>query len=449
MVHKFKRNGVIMAVDVNSGAVHVIDELVYQLLGSENVIDDKSHINHLNNIYGFDIVQEAIKEIKELRQEGLLYSEDYADTNAMKHQPSVIKAMCLHVAHDCNLSCEYCFAAEGTFHGNREMMSFETGKKALVFLAENSGNRKHLEVDFFGGEPLLNFSLIRELVDFGRGLEKKTGKIFRFTLTTNALALTEDKMDYINEHMDNIVLSIDGRKEVNDNLRKTLSGNGSYDLIQPNISKMVQKRGDKAYFVRGTFTAKHLDFSSDVVHLADLGYDQISVEPVVGPAEMETTLKEAHLPIIEKEYEKLSEEYLKRKNTKNKFRFFHFMLDLQQGPCMKKRSSGCGAGTEYVAVTPEGELYPCHQFVGQHEFSLGNLDTGITNKCQQHKFENATVYDKTDCVQCWAKYYCSGGCHANAYFMNHDLNKPYQMGCQMEKIRLETALTIIARESGE
>ncbi|RQD70596.1 MAG: thioether cross-link-forming SCIFF peptide maturase [Tindallia sp. MSAO_Bac2] len=449
MVHKFKRNGVIMATDINSGAVHVIDDLVYELLGETSVDNDKKKNLYLENTYGVDTVKAAMAEINELTENGMLYSAPDTESESITRNQSIIKAMCLHVAHDCNLSCEYCFAAEGTFHGERGMMSEETGKKALDLLVKRSGSRRQLEVDFFGGEPLLNFPLIKKLVHYGRSLEKTADKRFRFTLTTNGLALTEEIMDYINEEMDNVVLSLDGRRSVNDRMRKTLTGEGSYDAIQPRISQMVQKRGSKPYFVRGTFTARHLDFAADVIHMSDLGYDQISVEPVVGPPEMEYALQENHIPIIEKEYEKLAEAYLQRKGTENEFRFFHFILDLKQGPCMKKRASGCGAGTEYLAVTPEGDLYPCHQFVGQKDFCLGTVDSGPVNNSKLESFANATIYDKPACMDCWAKYYCSGGCHANAYFANHQLNQPYEIGCQMEKIRIETAMTILALESEE
>ncbi len=449
MVHTFKRNGIAMAVDVYSGAVHVIDDLIYQLLGEDSFQKDEPSVRHLKHTYGDKMVEAALSEINDLVERGMMYSLPEPEEEQITHTYSVIKAICLHVAHDCNLSCEYCFAAEGTFHGERGMMSVETGKKVLSFLVEKSGKRKQLEVDFFGGEPLLNFPLIKELVAYGRNLEKTSGKRFRFTLTTNALALTDEHMDYINQEMENVVLSLDGRKAVNDQMRKTLTGEGSYDLIQPQISKMVEKRGAKPYFVRGTFTARHLDFASDVLHMADLGYNQISVEPVVGPPEREYTLQESHIPTIEKEYENLAEAYLKRKGTDKAFRFFHFILDLQQGPCMKKRATGCGAGTEYLAVTPEGDLYPCHQFVGQEHFCLGNVESGLVNFNQLENFSNANIYNKPECRECWAKYYCSGGCHANAYFANHNLNEPYKLGCQMEKIRIETAMTILAKESEE
>lgn len=438
-----------MAVDVYSGAVHVINDLIYHMLGEHSVLKDEPTIRHLKNTYGDEMVEAAFSEIEALIQKGMLYTQPESGDQQIQHKESVIKAMCLHVAHDCNLSCEYCFAAEGTFHGERGMMSLETGKKALSFLVENSGKRRQLEVDFFGGEPLLNFSLIKELVAYGRSLEKTNGKIFRFTLTTNALALTDDKMDFINQEMENIVLSLDGRKTVNDRMRKTLGSKGSYDLIQPQITKMIKKRGSKPYFVRGTFTARHLDFSADVLHMADLGYQQISVEPVVGPPEKAYALRESHIPAIEQEYQTLAEAYLRRKGTDKAFRFFHFILDLKQGPCMKKRSAGCGAGTEYLAVTPEGDLYPCHQFVGQSQFRLGDVESGLVNKGQLENFRNANVFNKLECRECWAKYYCSGGCHANAFFANKDLNKPYELGCQMEKIRLETAMTILACESEE
>ena len=323
-------------------------------------------------------------------------------------------------------------------------MSLEVGKKALKFLAKNSGNRRNLEVDFFGGEPLMNFQLVKDLVSYGREIEKKYNKKFRFTITTNGVLLDEDKMDFINENMDNVVLSLDGRKEINDNMRKTISGEGSYDIILPKFKRMVEKRGDKDYYIRGTFTSKNIDFSKDALDFYNNGFKKISIEPVVTSEEMDYALREEHLKDILEEYEKFSRDYIDIKKKDKDFYFFHYMIDLDQGPCIIKRSIGCGAGSEYVAVTPEGELYPCHQFVGEKEFLIGNLDDGIINTELRDKFKNSNVFTKEECRECWARFYCSGGCHANAFYAHHDISKPYKLGCELEKKRIECSISILA-----
>lgn len=455
MIHKFKKNGVTMALDVHSGAVHVIDALVDDLLNLGSLDEEKRfHVpdnkrKQLNTDFGQQAVSEALEEINQLIRLKLLFTEPDPADEMRSLEPGVIKALCLHVAHDCNMSCEYCFASEGTFKGQRSLMKRETAFAALDFLIQHSGNRNHLEVDFFGGEPLLNFELVKETVAYGRKKEQETGKTFRFTLTTNGLGLNEENMAYINEHMSNVVLSIDGRPETNDNMRHCHNGDGTYELILPKIKAMAELRGDKPHFVRGTFTRKNLDFSRDVAHLAEEGFREISVEPVVAPTDSPLALQEEDCRRIKEEYDALADYYLDKRLLGDPFRFFHFMIDLQQGPCMKKRASGCGAGTEYVAVTPEGELYPCHQFVGNPQFLLGHVTTGITEANVKEQFQHATIYDKDDCRDCWAMYYCSGGCHANAWHTNGSIKQPYQIGCQLERARIETALMLMAKESEE
>ena len=439
MIHVFNIKDLYFAVDTNSGLVHAVEKIIYDLLMNERFKDENKY-SELYDEYDENSVKEAISEIQYLIDNNMLYTEDIKYEN--KIQP-VIKAMCLNMTHDCNLRCEYCFASQGTYNGEKAFLSFETGKKAFDYLVKNSGNRRNLEVDFFGGEPLMNFETIKKLVDYGRSLEKEYNKHFRFTVTTNGLLLDEEKMDYINENMDNVVLSIDGRKETNDRMRKTINGKGSYDLIIDNYKKFINKRGNKDYFVRGTFTSNNLDFSEDVRHMRELGFDKISVEPVVAKMEEKYALKEEHADILKKEYEKLAEYYIESNNDKNKrFEFFHFNIELDGGPCIYKRSAGCGAGTEYVAVTPSGELYPCHQFVGNEEFIIGNVEEGITNRTIADKFKNVSVNDKPACRDCWAKYFCSGGCHANAYNFNKDLNIPYDVGCELERKRVECSIYI-------
>ena len=439
MIHVFNIKELYFAVDTNSGLVHAVDKIIYDLLMNERFKDENKY-SELYDEYDENSVKEAISEIQYLIDNNMLYTEDIKYEN--KIQP-VIKAMCLNMTHDCNLRCEYCFASQGTYNGEKAFLSFETGKKAFDYLVKNSGNRRNLEVDFFGGEPLMNFETIKKLVDYGRSLEKEYNKHFRFTVTTNGLLLDEEKTDYINENMDNVVLSIDGRKETNDRMRKTINGKGSYDLIIDNYKKFINKRGNKDYFVRGTFTSNNLDFSEDVRHMRELGFDKISVEPVVAKMEEKYALKEEHADILKKEYEKLAEYYIESNNDKNKrFEFFHFNIELDGGPCIYKRSAGCGAGTEYVAVTPSGELYPCHQFVGNEEFIIGNVEEGITNRTIADKFKNVSVNDKPACRDCWAKYFCSGGCHANAYNFNKDLNIPYDVGCELERKRVECSIYI-------
>ena len=441
MIHIFKMDEMFFVIDTNSGLVHVVDEIIYDLLTDEN-FKNEDKIIELKEKYGKEEIEEAVAEIDYLISNKMLYTED--QNVGLKIKPA-IKSMCLNMTHDCNLRCKYCFASQGSYNGAREYLSLETGKKAFDFLVKNSGSRVNLEVDFFGGEPLMNFEIIKELVDYARSLEKEYNKNFRFTTTTNGVLLDDEKADYLNENMDNVVLSIDGRKETNDRMRKTVNQKGSYDVIVNNFKNFVAKRADKDYFARGTYTAYNLDFSEDVKHMRDLGFDKLSVEPVVAEPQEEYALKEEHLDKLKSEYEKLAKFYLESyPDKKRKFQFFHFNIELDGGPCIYKRSIGCGAGTEYIAVTPSGDFYPCHQFVGQEEFIIGNVDDGITKDKIVDKFKNLSVNEKETCKDCWAKYYCSGGCHANAYNFNKDLRVPYSIGCELEKKRVECAIYIKA-----
>lgn len=445
MIHRFSYRDVSVVMDLGSSAIHVVDPLVYELL--ENNYDYKSYDKRLEERYSEVEIKEAIEEIDELVDSGLLFADDKTEslfkTHSMTRQ---IKAMCLHVAHDCNLRCEYCFASTGAYDDHREIMDLETGKKALRFLVENSGSRYHLEVDFFGGEPLMNWEVVKELVSYGRSLEKTNNKRFRFTLTTNGLLLDDEKTEFLNQHMDNVVLSLDGRKETNDHLRKTISGKGSYETIVPKFQDFAKKRGDRQYYIRGTFTHYHLDFSEDIIHFRDLGFKELSMEPVVSEPGLPYTLEEGDLPVIFKEYEKLADDMLERYKTEDDYRFFHYEINLEGGPCAIKKASGCGAGSDYIAVTPKGEIYPCHQFVGIKDFELGTLDQGIIRPDLQGEFSALSVFNKEACKSCWAKYYCSGGCHANAYNFNKDLKVPYELGCELERKRVEMAIYLLIKK---
>lgn len=444
-IHKFYLNDKYIVLDVNSGSVHEIDELLYLLVDdTENENVDRMKEKYSERFSKEDI-ETALSEINFLEKEGLLYSEGLDFSKVNLQAGDIVKALCLHVAHDCNLRCKYCFASQGDFKGKRMMMPVEVGKKALEFLVKNSGNRRNLEVDFFGGEPLMNFEVVKELVSYGRSLEKEYDKNFRFTLTTNAMLLNDEITDYLNENMANVVLSLDGRKCVNDEMRETVSGKGSYDIIVPKIQKFVEKRGDKDYYVRGTFTSKNIDFGKDAELFHELGFQSVSIEPVVTDEKEPYALKEEHLEEVLEEYERFSREYIDIKREDPDFQFFHFNIDLNQGPCIIKRATGCGAGSEYLAVTPDGEFFPCHQFVGEDGFILGNVDEGIQNHELRSKFRSSNVFAKEDCRTCWARFYCSGGCHANAYYSNDgDIMKTYRIGCEMEKKRIECAISVVA-----
>ncbi|MGE4283975.1 MAG: thioether cross-link-forming SCIFF peptide maturase [Clostridia bacterium] len=445
MIHKFSMSDINIVVDVYSGAVHVVDDVVYDMLDDSVEYNKQEVIALLKHKYAIEKIEEAYEEIQELKEKGFLFTDDtYGEYIEKWDKQSVIKALCLHVSHDCNLRCQYCFASTGSFHGDRLLMSSEIGKKAIDFVIKNSGKRRNIEIDFFGGEPLMNFEAVKDIVEYAKVQGAAFGKEFRFTITTNGMLLNDAIKEYINNNMSNIVLSLDGTKEVNDRMRFRVDGRGSYDSIVPKFLDIAESRNQDNYYVRGTFTRKNLDFAKDVLHLADLGFKQTSVEPVVAAETEEYALKEEDLPILYKEYEKLAVEYLIRKKEQRGFNFFHYMIDLTQGPCVAKRLSGCGSGHEYVAVTPEGDIYPCHQFVGNEDFKMGNVIDGQLNNEIKNMFKKSNVYTKEKCRNCWAKFYCSGGCPANAYQFNKNINEPYHMGCELQKKRVECALMIQA-----
>ena len=446
MVHQYKNNGYNIVLDVNSGSVHVVDEIVYDMIPMYEGSGLEEITAKLNGRYKEEDIKEAYEEITELKEAGSLFTEDIYENyiDSFKNRQPVVKALCLHIAHDCNLACQYCFAEEGEYHGRRALMSFEVGKKALDFLVANSGSRRNLEVDFFGGEPLMNWEVVKQLVEYGRSIEEANNKKFIFTLTTNGVLLNDEILDFVNKEMGNIVLSTDGRKEVHDRMRPFRNGKGSYDLIMPKFKKAAESRNQTNYYVRGTFTHYNLDFSKDVLSLADEGFKQISVEPVVASPEDAYALRTEDLPQIFEEYDKLAVEMIKREKEGRGFNFFHFMIDLTGGPCVYKRLSGCGSGTEYLAVTPWGDLYPCHQFVGNEDFLLGNVDDGIVKKNICEEFKQCNVYSKPKCKDCFAKLFCSGGCAANSYNFHGNINDSYEVGCEMERKRVECAIMIKA-----
>lgn len=445
VIHQYKNNGYNIVLDVCSGSVHVVDDLVYDVIALYEELNQDEIVKRLPQ-YPEEEILEACEEIKALKEAGQLFTEDtYKDAIIdFKKRKTVVKALCLHIAHDCNLACKYCFAEEGEYHGGRSLMSYEVGKKALDFLIANSGNRVNLEVDFFGGEPLMNFQVVKDLVAYGRSKEAEYNKKFRFTLTTNGMLLNDEIMEFANKEMANVILSIDGRKEVHDFMRPARNGKGSYDLIVDKFKKMAEMRNQTNYYVRGTFTHYNLDFSKDVLHLADLGFKQISAEPVVAPDEQPYAIKEEDLPKLFAEYDALAKEMVEREKAGKGFNFFHFMIDLTGGPCLYKRLSGCGSGTEYLAVTPWGDLYPCHQFVGMEEFKLGNVDTGIKKAELVDEFKLCNVYAKDKCKDCFARFYCSGGCAANSYNFHGNLLDAYDIGCELERKRVECAIMIKA-----
>lgn len=452
-------NGTEIVMDSNSGAVSIIDRMTYDLL---QVLGEKEPEGALPQEFADKLsdykkadLEEVWAELISLKEEGILYAEDpYAYiAKTRPNRDSVVKAMCLHIAHDCNLRCKYCFAETGSYEGPRGMMSLEVGKQAIDYLIKASGHRKNLEIDFFGGEPLMNFDVVKGIVEYARSIEKEHGKNFRFTITTNGILLDEAKKEYINKEMGNIVLSIDGRKCVNDAMRIRVDGTGSYDAIVPRFQDMAESRNQDNYYVRGTFTRKNLDFKEDVLHLADLGFKQISVEPVVASADTDYMFREEDLPTLYQQYEELAAEYVKRKKEGNGFQFFHFMVDLTGGPCILKRLSGCGAGHEYVAVSPDGDIYPCHQFVGNEDMKLGNVkdqDKGLKQEISD-MFRDSNIYTKPACQNCFAKFYCSGGCPANAVQYGGGINEPLKMSCDLMRKRLECAVycTAMQMESEE
>ena len=454
MVHCYKNNGYNIVMDVNSGSVHVVDDIVYDLIPLlEPLVKEKAGEEKMLALakgqgfsYAEKDIEEAVSEILALADSELLYTEDIYENyiDSFQKRETVVKALCLHIAHDCNLACKYCFAEEGEYHGRRALMSFEVGKKALDFLVENSGSRVNLEVDFFGGEPLMNWQVVKDLVAYGRSIEEEKHKKFRFTLTTNGVLLDDDILEFANKEMGNLVLSIDGRKEVHDRMRPHRGGQGSYDEIVPKFQKAAESRGQMNYYVRGTYTHYNLDFAADVLHLADLGFQQISVEPVVAPPSEPYAIRREDVPYLLKQYDTLAVEMLRRRKEGRGFNFFHFMIDLEGGPCVAKRLSGCGSGTEYLAVTPWGDFYPCHQFVGQEQFLMGNVEDGITRPDICESFKKCNVYAKEQCKDCFAKFYCSGGCAANSYHFTGDVNGAYDIGCDLQRKRIECAIMIKA-----
>ena len=484
MIHQYQNNGYNIVLDVNSGAIHVVDEPTYSLIAemdayltshedeiiaaakqaaeSAGLVESGTAASNAAAAKTIELLKsasfvreaegetkEAIEEICSLISDLELFSVDIYENRIVdyKNRNTVVKALCLHIAHDCNLACKYCFAEEGEYHGRRAIMDYETGRQALDFLIANSGNRKNLEVDFFGGEPLLNFEVVKQLVAYGREQEKKYDKHFRFTLTTNGVLLNDEVKEFVNRECDNVVLSIDGRKEVHDRMRPFRKGAGSYDLIVPKFQDLAESRNQERYYVRGTYTHFNTDFSEDVLHLADLGFKQISVEPVVAQETDDYALREEDLPKLFAEYDKLAAEMVERKKQGKDFNFFHFMIDLEGGPCVYKRLSGCGSGTEYLAVTPWGDLYPCHQFVGNEKFLMGNVRDGVTNTELRDEFKGCNVYAKEKCKKCFARFYCSGGCAANSYNFHGSITDAYDLGCELQKKRIECAIMIKAAEA--
>ncbi len=457
MVHQYKLNGYNIVLDTVSGSVHAVDEVAYDIIElyknteKERIIEIiLDRYSHLPDVTREDIL-DCLSDIAELEANGKLFTVDKYEALAKsyKNNSKVIKALCLHVAHTCNLNCSYCFASQGKYQGDRALMSFEVGKRAFDFLIENSGTRRNLEVDFFGGEPSLNFDVVKRLVEYAREIEGKYNKNFRFTYTTNGMILTDEMMDFLNKEMHNVVLSLDGRPEVNDHFRRDYQGNGSYETIVPNFKRLVESRGGKGYYVRGTFTHNNVDFTNDLFHMADLGFTELSMEPVVCPPGDPYALTEEDLPELFRQYELLATEMIKRKREGRPFTFYHYMLDLKHGPCIYKRITGCGSGTEYMAVTPWGELYPCHQFVGDTKYSLGNIWEGIKNTEIQDKFRSCNSYSRPECRDCWANLYCSGGCSANAYHASGDINGVYEYGCKLFKKRIECAVMLKVAEAEE
>ena len=454
MVHRYKSHGYNIVLDVDSGSVHVVDDLVYDLIPlveealGKGLSDDMIAAQLGGGLADIER-KEALAEILELKNAGRLFAKDDYEkqVEAYTGRETVVKAMCLHIAHACNLGCKYCFAGEGEYYGPCGLMSEEVGKQALDYLVAHSGTRRNLEVDFFGGEPLLNWDVVKALVRYGRELEKKHDKNFRFTLTTNGTLLTDDILEFANQEMSNLVLSIDGRPEVHDRMRPYHNGKGSHEGLVEKYKKAADSRNQTNYYVRGTYTHFNTDFSEDVLYLADQGFEQISVEPVVAPPTEPYALTEEDLPVLLEQYDKLADEMLKRRRAGKPFNFFHFMIDLEGGPCVYKRLSGCGAGCEYVSVTPWGDIYPCHQFVGQPEFLLGNVKDGIKNTELRDEFHNCNVYSKPACKNCFAKYYCSGGCMANSQHFSGNIYGAYEIGCELQRKRIECAIMLKVAES--
>ena len=447
LIHKFKQGDNFFVLDVNTGAVHIVDELVYDLVDDNELRDKEELIKEFGAKYGEETIKEAYEELLELIDEDILYSRDqYEDiAHSSMDDRDYIKAVCLNIIHGCNLRCKYCFADEGVYNGHKGVMSVETAKKAIDYVVKRSGPRRNIEIDLFGGEPTMIMDKVKEIIAYARENEKAWKKNIRFTMTTNATLLTEEMMDFMDKEMGNIILSLDGRKEVNDNVRIKVDGSGSYDDILPNIKRMIEKRDkSKHYYVRGTFTGANTDFFEDVKAMVNEGFREISIEPVVLEKGHFLELKEEHLPEIFENYDKLYDEMVRRKKEGDEFNFYHFNIDLNGGPCVYKRISGCGAGFEYVAITPQGEVYPCHQFVGKEEFKLGSIYDDTYDAELGKKFKKAHIYNKPKCRECWARFYCSGGCQSNNFAFNGDMNIPYEIGCKMQKKRIECAIAIKA-----
>ncbi|HPE16151.1 MAG TPA: thioether cross-link-forming SCIFF peptide maturase [Oscillospiraceae bacterium] len=456
MLHQYKLNGYNIVLDVYSGSVHCVDEVAYDVIAMVDAGMERSAVvaealkryGRLPDVNEREI-DTLLEDIEALRAEGKLFAPDlYADkASEFKSRSAVVKALCLHVAHTCNLSCEYCFASQGKYHGDRAIMSFEVGKQAIDFLVSHSGTRRNLEVDFFGGEPLMNFQVVKEIVAYARSIEAEKGKHFRFTLTTNGMLLDDDVIDFANRECHNVVLSLDGRKEVHDRLRKTAGGQGSYDTIVPKFQRLVERRTGGTYYVRGTYTHNNVDFTNDLFHMLDLGFTELSMEPVVCAPGEPYALTEKDLPILFQQYEILAKDMLRREKEGHGYTFYHYMLDLEHGPCIYKRISGCGSGTEYLAVTPWGELYPCHQFVGDSRFSMGDIWKGVTNTALRDAFKSCNAYARPECRECWAQLYCSGGCAANAYHATGSISGIYDYGCRLFRKRIECAVMLKAAEA--
>ena len=457
MVHQYKLNGYNIVLDTCSGSVHTVDEVAYDIIEMYKTHTEEEIVSVILERYSNlpDVTREEIllclEDVKALEEAGKLFSEDKFEELAynFKNNSKVIKALCLHVAHSCNLACSYCFAGQGKYHGKDALMSFETGKRAFDFLIENSGTRRNLEVDFFGGEPLLNWEVVKQLVEYARSIEKEKNKNFRFTLTTNGVLIDDEVIEFANKEMSNVVLSLDGRKDVHDKFRVDYAGKGSYDKILPKFKKLVDSRDGKNYYMRGTFTHFNTDFTEDIFHMADLGFKELSMEPVVCSPDSPSALTDEDLPVLFEQYEILAKEMIRRRKAGDGFTFYHYMLDLKNGPCIYKRISGCGSGTEYMAVTPKGELYPCHQFVGEEEYCLGNIWDGVKKPEVQDKFRLCNAYSREECRDCWAKLYCSGGCAANSYHATGSVNGIYKYGCELFKKRIECAIMMNIAEAEE
>lgn len=458
MIHQYILNGHHIVLDVNSGSIHDVDPLAYDIIGLFEGGSKEEIIEAMLSKYAGDAsvtreeILEVLEDVQTLRDAGQLFSKPVLDDtlNTGSNQqpgPQIIKAMCLHVAHTCNLNCEYCFASQGKFHGDRALMSFEVGKQAIDFLIANAGSRRNLEVDFFGGEPLLNWDVVKQIVAYARAEEKKHSKNFRFTLTTNGILIDDDVIDFCNREIHNVVLSLDGRKEVHDRLRRTYDDKGSYDTIVPKFQHFVESRKGKGYYIRGTFTHDNVDFTEDLFHMADLGFSELSMEPVVCPPGEPYALTREDLPLLYDQYEKLAVEMLRREKEGHPFTFYHYTLDLTAGPCIYKRITGCGSGTEYLAVTPWGDLFPCHQFVGDEAFRMGDVWHGINRPDLQQKFKSCNVFSRPECRECWAKLYCSGGCAANSHHAGGDITAIYAYGCDLFRKRMECAIMMnVARQ---